>query len=195
MCRPRPSVTGDFSASTRRQRQPDEREGHSGRRRVQRDQTAQDASRAISFPRAVSINYGSNILSVYPAPQHLPGRHARYNYTSQASSTAPRREDILRIDYNIDDRTRLSGRVIHNWSTVIQTCYGGAFNMSFNFPLASVGQTVTPTNTVAHPDPYVQPDPYQRAHRRVLPQRLPIDAGGSQAVAVHLPASISAVLL
>jgi hypothetical protein len=52
------------------------------------------------------------ILNLYPLP-NVSG-HNDYNYSTTISSREPRREDILRIDYQINQNNRLFGRWIHN---------------------------------------------------------------------------------
>ena len=55
---------------------------------------------------------GQAILNLYPLP-NVTG-NPQFNFTSSVSTLYPRREDILRIDYNITDRTRLSARYTNN---------------------------------------------------------------------------------
>jgi len=69
---------------------------------------------------------GAAILNLYPPP-NFPGEN-RFNYTSSLPSDFPRREDILRVDYNISSRTRLSARYINNPSQDLQP-YSGANNV------------------------------------------------------------------
>ncbi len=76
---------------------------------------------------------GQSLLKVLPAANFDGG--SQFNYTSALSSTYPRREDILRIDYNISDRTRLAGRYIHNNEN--QTVPYGAQAAQTNFPLTN----------------------------------------------------------
>ena len=57
---------------------------------------------------------GRSALAFLPTPNTTAGGNA-YNYTSQVSSKYPRREDIVRMDWQIADSTRLSGRWVHNY--------------------------------------------------------------------------------
>ncbi len=77
---------------------------------------------------------GQNILNIFPLPNTNVGGA---NYTSQVSSDFPRREDILRIDYNLSQETRISARFINN-SDKQGTPYGafGGATASNNFALA-----------------------------------------------------------
>jgi hypothetical protein len=56
------------------------------------------------------------ILNLYPLPNvsgfGINGQN--YNFSTTYSSLAPRREDILRVDYQLNGKNRLYGRWIHN---------------------------------------------------------------------------------
>jgi hypothetical protein len=55
------------------------------------------------------------ILNLYPEPNASGiDQSGYYNYSNTFSSLAPRREDILRVDYQLNDKNRLYGRWIHN---------------------------------------------------------------------------------
>ncbi len=75
---------------------------------------------------------GSAILNFYPLP-NVAGRND-FNYTSSISTQYPRREDILRVDWNISERTRLTGRYTNNKEQRL-LAYGD-FASDLNFPLA-----------------------------------------------------------
>lgn len=59
------------------------------------------------------------MLDLFPMPNvngfGVNGQN--YNFSEALSGNAPRREDILRIDYQINDKNRLFGRWIHNAET------------------------------------------------------------------------------
>ena len=46
------------------------------------------------------------VLNFFPMPNTTAGGSS-YNYTSQVSSQYPRREDIVRIDYLLNDKNRI----------------------------------------------------------------------------------------
>lgn len=75
---------------------------------------------------------GQAILNIYPLPNFAG--NSQYNFVSQISNEYPRREDILRIDYNISERSRLTGRYINN-ADETRRPYGGTFRGNINFPL------------------------------------------------------------
>ena len=58
----------------------------------------------------------SKILSLYPQPNTTLGGTS-FNYVTQLSYSNPRREDILRLDYQINDKNRFYGRWINNSQT------------------------------------------------------------------------------
>jgi len=65
---------------------------------------------------------------------------ANYNYTSDLSTLSPRREDLLRIDYNFNSHLRLNWTWIHNTNT--STGYYGGLSPNETVPLTTF---VTPT--------------------------------------------------
>jgi carboxypeptidase family protein/TonB-dependent receptor-like protein len=74
---------------------------------------------------------GQAILNLYPLP-NVAGRND-FNYTSSISTRYPRREDILRVDWNISEGTRLTGRYTNNKEQRL-LAYGD-FASDLNFPL------------------------------------------------------------
>lgn len=97
------------------------------------DQTAcfRDQGIVNKIPASRFYSNGQAILNLYPSA-NVTGRND-FNYQSQRSSEYPRREDILRVDYQITDRTRLSGRFIRNQDE--QLFSYGTTTASFNWPL------------------------------------------------------------
>jgi len=59
---------------------------------------------------------GINILKLYPSPNYTPVGSENFNYTEQLSNVTKERNDTLRLDYNINDNWRLSGRRLNNKS-------------------------------------------------------------------------------
>ena len=97
------------------------------------NQTAcfRDGGIVNKIPASRFYSNGQAILNLYPEP-NVAGRND-FNYSSQRSSEYPRREDILRVDYQITDNTRLSGRFIRNSDE--QRFSYGTTTASFNWPL------------------------------------------------------------
>jgi hypothetical protein len=76
---------------------------------------------------------GLNVLKVFPLPN---ASGTNFNYTSQVSDNYPRREDIIRIDWNPSDSWRVYGRYINNYDSV--TSAYGSFVLGSNFPLVPI---------------------------------------------------------
>ena len=56
----------------------------------------------------------SKLLSLYALPNLTPSSPTSANYATQLSYDNPRREDILRVDYQLNGRNRIYGRWVHN---------------------------------------------------------------------------------
>jgi hypothetical protein len=83
------------------------------------------------IPKSCFFPGAQAILNYFPAPNTTIGGNS-YNYTSQVSSKYPRREDIVRVDYQINDKNRLYGRFINNYDD--QVLSYGTTTLSYNFP-------------------------------------------------------------
>ncbi len=72
------------------------------------------------FPAALIpvFNQMQKLLSLFPDPNVSgfgnPATNQNYNYSQSLSGTAPRREEILRLDWQINSKHRLYGRWLHN---------------------------------------------------------------------------------
>jgi outer membrane receptor protein involved in Fe transport len=86
------------------------------------------------IPRQCWYSNGQQILNIYPQP-NVTGNQ-QFNYTSAVSTQYPRREDILRIDFNITDKTRLTGRYTNNHEERLLAY--GSFASGLNFPLSPI---------------------------------------------------------
>jgi hypothetical protein len=89
---------------------------------------------------------GRAILGFLPTPNTTAGGNA-YNYTSQESSEYPRREDIVRMDWQMSKNMRLSGRWVHNYDAQ-QFAYGTT-TASWNFPLTVTERRNGPGTTLS----------------------------------------------
>jgi hypothetical protein len=77
-----------------------------------------DPTKLSSAQQTVFTNM-EKILSLFPKP-NVTGfgvNGQNYNYVAAFSATDPRREDIVRIDYQINSKYRVFGRYIHNSDT------------------------------------------------------------------------------
>jgi len=86
---------------------------------------------------------GQAILNLFPAANTT----GTYNYTSQVPSSYPRRENIIRIDWQINSDTRLSGRWIYNKDDQ-QFAYGTT-TASWNWPLTITDRANGPGNILS----------------------------------------------
>jgi len=89
---------------------------------------------------------GAAILKLFPTPNTTAGGNV-YNYTSQVPSSYPRRENIIRVDYQITSSTRLSGRWVYNYDDQ-QFAYGTT-TASWNWPLTVTDRKNGPGNVLS----------------------------------------------
>jgi hypothetical protein len=87
---------------------------------------------------------GVAILNLFPQP-NTSG--SNYNYTSQVPSGYPRRETILRMDFQANSSTRVSVRWVNNQDDQ-QFAYGTT-TASWNFPLTITDRKNGPGNTLS----------------------------------------------
>ena len=76
---------------------------------------------------------GMKILNWYPMPNAV-GVNPSYNYQTQVSNQYPRRENMYRADYNINDRWRAYARYLTSADET--KMWYGQWNASYNIPLA-----------------------------------------------------------
>lgn len=104
--------------------------------------------------------YGQAIMSILPAPNYTdpnPGNQYRYNYRTSLSTGYPRRQEVLRADYNISPTLRFYYRLINytdektlplgNWMVGNQNfpLYNGVASIPGRGHVWSLTQTFTPT--------------------------------------------------
>jgi hypothetical protein len=77
---------------------------------------------------------GVALLNLFPAP-NVTGQ-VGYNYTSQLSNTQSRREDLLRVDYNLTPNIRVFGHYIYNAQPFVYPY--GSFVLGINVPVAPI---------------------------------------------------------
>jgi hypothetical protein len=92
---------------------------------------------------------GQKLASILPLP-NTSG--TGYNYTSQVSAQTPRREDLLRMDYNVTQNLHVFGHYINNIQPVVNVY--GAFVLGENIPLDGINVN-TPGYSVAGGGTYV----------------------------------------
>jgi len=79
---------------------------------------------------------GLALLNIFPLPN---ASGTGYNYSSQLSSKLPRREDLLRIDYNLSQNVRVFGHWIGN--VFPQILPYGSFVLAPNPPITNITDT------------------------------------------------------
>jgi hypothetical protein len=89
---------------------------------------------------------GTSILNLFPTPNTTAGGNL-YNFTSQEPSKYPRREDIVRVDWQPRPQTRLSARFVYNKDDQ-QFAYGTT-TASWNWPLTVTDRKNGPGKTLS----------------------------------------------
>ncbi|PYQ10989.1 MAG: hypothetical protein DMF80_22795, partial [Acidobacteria bacterium] len=89
---------------------------------------------------------GQAILNVFPLPNTGAGGNA-YNYSSQVPSEYPRREDILRLDWQVASATRLSARFVYNKDE--QRFAYGTTTAAWDWPLTFTDRKNGPGKTLS----------------------------------------------
>ncbi len=90
---------------------------------------------------------GLAILNFYPLPNAVSTANKGFNFQSQVSDTQPRREDALRVDYNISSKWKMFGRYVNN-TDVITTNYA-SFVLQGNFASPNLHTDARPARSTA----------------------------------------------
>lgn len=77
---------------------------------------------------------GVALMNLFPQP-NVTGQ-VGYNYSSQISGSQPRREDLLRVDYNITSSLRVFGHYINNSQPLVYPY--GQFVLGINVPITPI---------------------------------------------------------
>ena len=115
--------TGNFSQSV----------DNNGKPLTIRDPNTQLPVSGNIIPPSSIYGPGQKLAQLLPLP-NVSG--VGYNYTSQVSAQTPRREDLLRLDYNVTQNLRVFGHWINNTQPV--TNVYGAFVLGESVPLDSI---------------------------------------------------------
>ena len=65
------------------------------------------------IPQNRLYDLGLRVLNMYPQPNSTATETQGYNYVSQDSSDQPRRQDLIRLDWQASDRWRFNGKWLH----------------------------------------------------------------------------------
>jgi hypothetical protein len=115
--------TGNFSQSV----------DNNGKALVIRDPNTQQPLPGNIIPASQIYAPGQALANLLPLP-NTSG--TGYNYTSQVSEQVPRREDLLRMDYNVTQSLRVFGHYINNTQPVVNVY--GAFVLGETVPLDKI---------------------------------------------------------
>jgi hypothetical protein len=115
---------GNFSQST----------NSSGKPIVIRDPYTQQPLPGNIIPANELYAPGLALLNIFPMP-NVTGQ-VGYNYSSQSSNAQNRREDLLRIDYNVTDKIRVFGHYINNSQPFVYPY--GSFVLGINVPIVPI---------------------------------------------------------
>lgn len=77
---------------------------------------------------------GLNILSMYPAPNSPGTIRQGYNYVSQEPTEAPRRQDLIRLDWTPSPAWRIYGKLLQTLGYNIAPYGGGTVGFGTNIP-------------------------------------------------------------
>jgi hypothetical protein len=117
--------TGDFSQSL----------DNNGRKLTAiTDPISRAAFPGLQIPKTQLYGPGVALLNFYPLPNTT--QVTNFNYTSQLPGQAPRREDLIRLDYNVTDKLHLFGHWIENKQPNVIPY--GSFILGTSIPLAQI---------------------------------------------------------
>lgn len=86
------------------------------------------------IPQNRLYDVGLNVLNMYPQA-NSPGTSAQgYNYVSQESSDQPRRQDLVRLDWQASSNWRFNGKWLHTGGTNTTPYGGGTTGFQTNLP-------------------------------------------------------------
>ena len=86
------------------------------------------------IPQDRLYQLGLNVLKMYPAPNSDGTTSQGFNYVSQESSDQPRRQDLLRLDWQASSQWRFSGKWLHTGGTNTTPYGGGTTGFQTNLP-------------------------------------------------------------
>lgn len=79
---------------------------------------------------------GLAMLNIFPLPNAQQFQKSGYNFRSQFSDSYPRREDLIRGDYNISSKWKVFSRFVNNSDSV--TSLYGSFVLGTSLPLVPI---------------------------------------------------------
>jgi outer membrane receptor protein involved in Fe transport len=122
---------------------------NNGNKLTIRDPNTQQPVPGNIIPASQIYAPGQALANLLPLPN---ATGTGYNYTSQVSGQNPRREDLLRMDYNVTQNLRVFGHWINNLQPTVNVY--GAFVLGENIPLDKIN-TPTPGYSFAGGATYI----------------------------------------
>jgi Carboxypeptidase regulatory-like domain/TonB-dependent Receptor Plug Domain len=88
------------------------------------------------IPKSRLYAPGVAALNFFPVPNNVSTANKGFNYSSQVPDSYPRREELIRGDYNISSKWRMFSHYLHN-SDQVTSAYG-SFVLGSGFPLVPI---------------------------------------------------------
>ncbi len=92
----------------------------------------------LIIPQSRIYAPGQALLNIFPLPNLTQA--SNFNYTSQLPGSSPRRETLLRVDYNITNNLRVFGHFIDDQQPTV-TPYG-SFVLGLTVPIANIANPI-----------------------------------------------------
>ena len=86
------------------------------------------------IPQNRLYDVGLKVLNMYPAANSPGTTNQGFNYVSQDSSDQPRRQDLLRLDWQASEKWRFNGKYLHTGGNNITPYGGGTTGYATNIP-------------------------------------------------------------
>lgn len=97
----------------------------------------QDGGVLGRIPKSRLYAPGVALLNFYPLPNAASTANKGFNFQSQLSDVAPRREDLIRIDFNLTNNQRIFGHWINN-ANLVNANYGSSWAFAYSFPVSPI---------------------------------------------------------
>src|SRR5215475_14140946 len=83
---------------------------------------------------------GAALLKLFPEPNAVDPTHPAFNYVAQFSPSHPRREDLIRVDYNLNEKWRMYASILRAADSM-NSRYGNFGGMT-NVPLYDISYSI-----------------------------------------------------
>ena len=86
------------------------------------------------IPQNRLYDVGLRVLNMYPLPNSAGTANQGYNFITQDSSDQPRRQDLIRLDWQASAKWRFNGKWLHTGGTNTTPYGGGTTGFATNIP-------------------------------------------------------------